>query len=266
MNPLRLRLIQSTLRDGDVRGNLEQALAHITAARGHTDLVVFSETYLQGFPTPDTIDQLAESVDGPSLGAVRDAARAAGVAVVIGCAERDGHRHFNTALLIDEQGEIRLRYRKIHRYESDLGVFDAGEAFPICVWRGVPIGLLICFDLEFPETARALARQGAHLIVIADGMMNPYGSIHRAMLPVRALENQVFVAMANRVGPGERYTFCGTSLVAAPDGAVVAVAPDDRDAVVDVRLDLDEVARARAAFSYVDLAAVPLGPVGATRD
>ncbi len=259
MKPLRIRLIQSSLCDGALRDNLAKALAHIAAARAQADLVVFSETYLQGFPTPDNVGLLAEPVDGASIRAVRDAARAAQVAVAIGCAERDGTRCFNTALLIDEQGEIRLHYRKTHLYESDLGVFDAGDAFPVCTWRGIPVGLLICFDLEFPETVRALARRGAHLILILDGMMHPHGSVHRQMIPVRALENQLFVAMANRVGAGERYTFSGTSLVAAPDGSCLATAPEDREAVVDALIDLDDVARARSAFSYLDLAAVPPG-------
>ncbi|MDP9584192.1 UNVERIFIED_ORG: (R)-amidase [Burkholderia contaminans] len=259
MNGPRIRIVQSALRDGDVTGNLAKALAIIAAARGATDLVVFSETYSSGFPTPDDVARLAEPLDGPSVTAVRDAARDAAVAVAFGFPERDGSRFFNTALLIDANGDVLLRYRKTHLYESDLGVFEAGDAFPVCTWHGMQVGLLICFDLEFPETARALAHAGAELIVILDGMMNPYGDVHRRMIPVRALENQLYVAMANRVGAGDRYTFSGTSLVAAPDGTCVAVAPGDREAIVDVTLDPAAIRDARAAFRYVDLAAVPLG-------
>ncbi|HEM7799606.1 carbon-nitrogen hydrolase family protein [Burkholderia cenocepacia] len=253
MSLLRLRLIQSTLKDDAPASNLAQALAHIAAARGQADLVVFSETYLPGFPTPDNVAQLAEPLDGPSVSAIRAAARDARVAVVIGFAEQDGGRYFNTAILVDEFGELRLRYRKSHLYESDAGVFEAGGAFDVCEWRGIKVGMLICFDLEFPETARALARAGAELIVIPDGMMQPHGHVHRKMIPVRALENQVFVAMANRVGPGDRYTFSGASLVASPDGDVMAEAPSDQDAVLDVGIDMDAVSRNRAAFRYLDL-------------
>ncbi|KDB07506.1 Nitrilase/cyanide hydratase and apolipoprotein N-acyltransferase [Burkholderia sp. lig30] len=261
MNGPRIRLVQSELKDGDVAGNLAKALAIIAASRDETDLVVFSETYSCGFPTPDNVARLAEPLDGPSVTAVRDAAREAGVSVAFGFAEREGGRYFNTALLIDANGDVLLRYRKTYLYESDLGVFEAGGAFPVCAWRGMTVGLLICFDLEFPETARALAHAGAELIVILDGMMNPYGGVHRQMIPVRALENQVYVAMANRVGSGDRYTFSGTSLVAAPDGSCVAVAPGDREALVDASLDPAALVDARTAFRYVDLAAVPLGAV-----
>ena len=257
MTSVRIRLVQSTLRDGDVAGNLAKALGVIAAARGSSDLVVFSETYTCGFPTPDDVAQLAEPVDGPTVTAIRHAAREAGVAVVFGFAERDGEpgsaRFFNTALLIDENGAVRMRYRKTHLYESDFGVFEPGDAYPVCEWRGIKVGLLICFDLEFPETARALARAGAELIVIPDGMMNPYGAVHARAIPVRAQENQVYVVMANRVGPGDRYTFSGGSLAAAPDGTCMAVAPDACEANLDVTLDLKAVAEARAAFRYLDL-------------
>ena len=68
------------------------------------------------------------------------------------------------------------------------------------------MGLLICFDIEFLETARMLANKGAEIILVLDGMMKPHGHVHRRVVPVRALENQVYVLMANRVGAGDRYT------------------------------------------------------------
>ncbi len=246
MTAPRIRLIQSTLVDGDIGRNLDRALQTIAAARGEADLVVFSETYVSGFPTPENVARLAEPLDGPSISAVRAAAKEAGVSVAIGFAENDGGRFYNTAVLIDESGAVLLKYRKTHLYESDEGVFERGDAFPVCDWHGVRVGLLICFDLEFPETARMLARNGAELIVIADGMMNPYGHVHRRMIPVRAMENQVAVVMANRVGEGERYTFCGQSQAVDADGERIAIADAAREDVLDVTLDLCRPSRVPA--------------------
>jgi len=232
-------------------------LGAIAAATGKTDLLVFPETCLQGFPTPATIASLAEPVSGPSVSAIRLAAKRAGVSVAFGFAEEDDGRFFNTALLVDvdADGEVRLKYRKSHLYESDAGVFEPGGEYPVCEWQGCKLGLLICFDIEFPESARALAHNGAELIVVLDGMMEPYNHVHRTMLPVRAMENQLFIALCNRVGQGERYRFCGQSQIADPFGSNLMIASDSDEAVIDIELDLSTVAKAREEYCYLGLAA-----------
>lgn len=257
MKTVTLRLIQASCRDGDRAANLERALAAIADARGQADLLVLPETYLHGFPTADNVAELAETLDGPSLTAVRAAARSAGVAVAIGLAERRNGRFFNSAVLIDADGEIALHYSKTHLYLSDQGVFERGDAFPVVEWRGIRLGLLICFDIEFPETARALARQGAELIVVLDGNMQPYGRVHRMAVPMRAMENQLFVAMCNRVGPGDGYTFCGESQVADPYGNSLALGSSTAEQIIDITLDLEQVNAARAEYDYLALALQP---------
>lgn len=247
MNTLRIRLVQSALADGDTKENLAKALNVITASRGKADLVVFSETYTCGFPTAENIQQLSEPIDGPSISAVRAAAKRASISVAIGFAEAEHGRYFNTAVLIDAHGEVRLRYRKSCLYDSDRGVFEPGAEFPVCEWHGIRIGLLICFDIEFPGPAYNIARNGADVIVLLDGLMHPYGHMHRNAIPIRALDNQVYIAMANRVGSGEQYRFSGESHVADPFGKTLALASAEDEAVLDITLDLGEIERARAA-------------------
>lgn len=262
MKSPRIRVIQSTLVDGCKSGNLAKALNAIAECAGQVDLVVFSETYIQGFPTPQNIGELAEPVTGPSISAVREAAKIARVSVAIGFAEVESKRFFNTAVLIDSDGEVRLKYRKAHLYESDRGVFEPGTEFHVCEWNGIRVGMLICFDIEFPETARMLARNGADIILVLDGMMKPFGQVHRTVIPVRAIENQVFVLMANRVGDGDKYTFSGESLVTDPFGQVLAVAGAEQPGALNVTLDMNGIERARSDFRYVDLATIPLAPAG----
>lgn len=254
MQSPRIRLYQANCRDGDLPFNTRRVLDAIGASGGHTDLLVFPETFLQGFPTAANIAQLAIAVQGAVIDSVRAAARASGVSVAIGFAEIDEGRFFNTAVLIDATGQILLRYRKTHLYQSDDGVFEPGQAYPICVWQGIQVGLLICFDIEFPEAARALARQGAELIVLPDGNMDFSAQVHRKMIPVRALENQLFVVMANRVGAGERYVFAGESQAADPFGDCLAIAGAKDEAVLDLVLDIGMVNRARADLDYLKLA------------
>ncbi|HKT30352.1 carbon-nitrogen hydrolase family protein [Dyella sp.] len=247
MKAPRIRLIQPALVDGDVAGNLAKVLDMIAASAGKTDLMVFPETCISGFPTIDTVQKLAEPLDGSSISAVRIAARNAEVSVAIGFAEvGDGH-YFNSVVLIDTDGSVLLHYRKSCLYDSDKGVFEAGTAFPVCTWHGIQVGLLICFDIEFPAPSYKLARHGAELIVLVDGLMHPYGPMHRHAVPVRALDNQVFIVMANRVGAGEQYQFSGESHAADPFGETLALASNEHEAVLDVVLDMMQVERARSA-------------------
>jgi (R)-amidase len=248
-----IRLFQASCRDGDTAFNLDKALSAIAASAGHTDLLVFPETFIHGFPTPDNVAQLAEAVDGPSIAAIQAAARQANVSVAIGFAEAEHGRFFNSALLINTNGEVLLHYRKSHLYLSDQGVFERGGEFPVCEWNGLQLGLLICFDIEFPEAARALARNGAELLVVLDGNMQPYGHVHRQMLPVRAMENQLAIVMCNRVGASEHYTFCGESHVADPFGRSLLVAGSEEE-IIDVTLNLSQVRAARQEYHYLELA------------
>jgi len=257
MKSPRIRLYQSTCRDGDLRFNTERALHAIDESAGKTDLLVFPETYLQGFPTVENIGELAIAISGAVIASLVHAVRQAGISIVIGFAEVDGGRFFNTALLIDESGNICLKFRKSHLYLSDQGVFEPGDEFPVCHWHGIRVGILICFDIEFPEAARTLALKGADLIVVPDGNMDFSASIHRQMIPVRALENQLHIVMANRVGQGDSYAFGGESQAADPFGVCLAIASSRDEEILDVVLDMEAKLRARAAHNYLQLARIP---------
>ena len=155
---MKVELVQLVGRDGDTAYNLSRTLEAIHACPAGTDLVVFPETQLMGFPSEDNIATLAEPLDGPSVRAVQQAARERDVGVVVGMAEagEDG-RVYNTTLLITAEG-IALKYRKTHLWASDRGIFTPGDRYATTLFKGVRVGLLICFDIEFPESARALGQ------------------------------------------------------------------------------------------------------------
>jgi len=265
MPPLRVRLHQSEWNDGMLDLNQQRALAAIRSCAGQADLLVLPETCLQGFATPANIASLAVPLTAPSICALRQAAREAQVSVVFGFAEVEDGRFFNSAVLVDEHGDILLKYRKTHLYKSDEGVFEAGTGFPVCVWHGLRVGLLICFDIEFPEPARVLALQGAELIVVADGNMDFSAALHRQIIPVRALENQVHVVMANRVGHGNDYTFGGESQAADPFGCCLGLASAHDAQALDVVLDRGAWTAARSEVDYLHIARTTApGTPGAT--
>lgn len=248
---MKVELVQLAGRDGDTAHNLARALEAIAACAADTDLVVFPETHLMGFPTRDTIAALAEPLDGPTLQAIAQAARAHDIAIAIGMAERDGEHYYNTTVLMTPQG-IALRYRKTHLWASDKGIFTAGDRYATALWKGVCVGMLICFDIEFPESARALGQLGAELIIVTNGNMDPYGPTHRTAIMARAMENQAFAVMVNRVGTGDDgLVFAGGSAVVDPFGNLLCEAGREECRQVMV-LDFDRLQAARNDYRYLD--------------
>ncbi|MBR8321355.1 MULTISPECIES: carbon-nitrogen hydrolase family protein [Burkholderia cepacia complex] len=258
---MQVELAQLSLVDGDVAHNTRKVIDTIERVdvAGGTKLIVFPETTLSGFPTRENVAEVAETLDGPRLQAVRDAARRKGVAVAVGLAERDGGRFYNTTVLVDERGDIVLRYRKTHLWASDVGVFTPGDRFATCVWNGLTVGLLICYDIEFPETARAIGALDADLLIVTNGNMDPFGPVHRRAIAARAMENQMFAVMVNRCGPGDDdLTFAGLSTLVDPFGESTLELGRD-EAVAPANLDLTRLEASREHYSYLHDARVALG-------
>lgn len=255
---MQLELAQIPVVDGAVAPNLACVLNAIGHRRAGTDLIVFPEATLSGFPTRENVRDIAETLDGPTLCAVRDAARAANVGVAVGLSERDGERFYNTTVLIDERGEIALRYRKTHLWATDVGVFTPGDRFEVCEFKGMTVGMLICYDIEFPETGRAVAALGAEMLIVTNGNMDPFGPVHRRAIVARAMENQMFAALVNRVGEGDdNLTFPGESALISPFGDVLCELKNE-DAVLHANADRTLLAQSREHYSYLHDARVAL--------
>ncbi|CAI8961388.1 (R)-stereoselective amidase [Pseudomonas sp. IT-P12] len=248
---MKVELAQLAGRDNDTAYNLERALAAIAGCAADTHLIMFPESHLMGFPSAATVAAVAEPLDGTSVSAIVAAARERNVAVVIGTAENDNGRFFNTTLLITPEG-IALKYRKTHLWASDRGVYEAGDRYATCLWNGVRVGLLICYDIEFPETARALAQLGAELLIVTNGNMDPYGPTHRTAIMARAQENQAFAVMVNRVEAGDGgLLFAGGSALVDPLGTLLFEAGREEGQFA-VELDLNRLKAARQDYRYLD--------------
>ncbi|TBU95586.1 carbon-nitrogen hydrolase family protein [Phytopseudomonas dryadis] len=248
---MKIELVQLRGRDGDTAYNLASALQAIANCAPGTDLLVFPETHLMGFPTSQTVAELAEPLDGPTVRAVQQAVSERNVSVAIGMAENEGGVFYNTTLLITPAG-IAMRYRKTHLWSSDRGIFTPGDRYVTVPWQGIRVGILICFDIEFPESARALAQLGVDLIIVTNGNMDPYGPTHRTAIMARAMENQAFAVMVNRVGSGDGdLLFAGGSCAVDPFGRLLYEAGREECRQV-VELDLDQLQAACSDYRYLE--------------
>ena len=155
--------------------------------------------------------------------------------IVTGFNERSGRDIFNTALVINKGGIVG-KYRKLHLFMNEKDIFKPGDKQPeIYEVDGVKFGLLICFDWIFPEIWRALALDGVDLICHPSNLVLP-GKAQQA-IPVQAMMNKIYIATANRIGTEGELTFTGNSIIANPDGKVIASASPDQEEVIFADID-----------------------------
>ena len=220
------------------------------AADGGAGLLTAAEMYLTGYAV-DAVAKRAEPADGPGFRRVAEIASRYGVAIAYGYPERDGDAVFNSAQLVGPDGSRLANYRKTHLF----GDFEAahftpgGTAVVQAPLGGLTVGLLICYDVEFPETVRAHALAGTDLLLVPTALMQPYEFVPRSLVPTRAYESQLYVAYSNRCGPEGEFDFTGLSCLAAPDGTVPARAGGGPDLVFgDADPDLLRVSREQLPY------------------
>lgn len=242
MPSLRVAFVQGRPQFGRVAENLERGLA--LAGGVDADLVVIPELWSSGyvFSSHAEVAKLAEDPrTGPTARALTAAARREKRHYVAGFPERGRGRTYNSAMLVGPSG-VKTVYRKLHLFEREREWFAPGN-LPLSVHRVGParVGLLICFDWRFPETARVLALLGADVIAHPSNLVFP--NAQQAML-TRSLENRVFTVTANRTGTehrkGGRVPFTGRSQIVSPGGEVLVRAGLRDEVAKAVDCDLAE--------------------------
>ncbi|MFK0249035.1 carbon-nitrogen hydrolase family protein [Amycolatopsis azurea] len=193
-------------------------------ATSGADLVIAAEMITTGYHIGARSHELAEPADGPTSARMSALARETGAALVYGYPESDSGRVYNSVQLIGSDGRRLANYRKTHLFgDIDRDWFEPGaEAVVQADLDGLRIGLLICYDVEFPELVRAHALAGTELLVVPTALMSPYELVADTLVPARAYESQLFVAYANRCDTEQDLTYCGRSCVVAPTGEVLA--------------------------------------------
>ncbi|MGO4382817.1 nitrilase-related carbon-nitrogen hydrolase [Specibacter sp. RAF43] len=246
------------------------------AAVAGSELVVFPEAALTPFFPHWLVEDAAElngyyesELPGPNTQELFDAARELRLAFVLGYAERTaGDRRFNTAVLVDEGGEVVHRYRKIHLpgfrdvtpgtpfQNLEKRYFEVGDlGFGVQPWRNTTVGLAICNDRRWAETYRVLALRGAKLVCL--GYNTPATTPHLAesdrladfqnhlSMQAGAYQNSMWVVGAAKAGVEEGVAQIGGSAIIAPSGEIIATATTRGDELVTAEIDLDMASRYR---------------------
>jgi predicted amidohydrolase len=256
--PVRIAVAQYEPHVGELEHNLSQAVLWAkSAADQGADLIVLPELASSGYVFDDDAEaqRSAEDPDhGPTVRALREVCAAHGCHIVAGISERAGDCRHNSAVLVGPSGRM-ATYRKLHLYHDEQSWFTPGDDLPVVDLPLGRVGMIICFDLWFPEPARALALAGAEIIAVPT---NWVASFKRTVWDDRgycqgdyvamatAAQNGVVMACADRIGVERGVTFIGASMIVGADGwPVSGPASKDQEELLIADVDLDSVEEAR---------------------
>jgi len=247
---MRVSAIQMDIRTRDVRANFDRAYAGVQeAARRGSHIAILPEMWSTGFAYPDLAD-LARNAHRETLRFMTESAKESRLWLLGTIPEPATEGVYNTLYWISPDGEVAGEYRKAHLFTptGETEHFAAGSKCDVVRTEHGVFGGLICFDIRFPEMARMLTLRGAKVLFVAAQFPHPRRDHWETLLRARAIENQVWVVAANRVGKSGKLEYFGRSMVIDPWGVVVESEERERECVITADIDLDYVDDVRSTI------------------
>ncbi|HKZ54114.1 MAG TPA: carbon-nitrogen hydrolase family protein [Anaerolineales bacterium] len=244
--------VQMEAIPGDPEANLRRVIERLQEAAGHgANVVVFPECVLTGYVlSAEEAEDLAEPIPGRRTQRLAEVCQASGCLACVGTLEREATGQlFNAAALVGPSGLL-ARYRKTHlpclgvdRYLAEGG--SLVDPHPTTAGK---LGMLICYDLRFPEPIRVLALRGAEAVLLCTAWPDRAALYPEFTARARAEENHVYLVAANRVGEERGVRYLGRSVIVAPDGKVLAEGSPDREQILYAEVDLEISRQKRIVF------------------
>ncbi len=217
------------------------------------DIIIFPELVTTGYECGVRFTDLAEQVPGPTVNLLAQRASEFSTYIAFGMVAKEKVESilYNAAILVGPDGEMMGNYHKVHLRGEERLAFRQGYRY-LAVETGFgQVGLLIGWDIAFPETARSLALEGAELLCLCANWEHPHLDEWRTYVLARAYENSVFLAAANRVGEEYTYSFFGQSMIVGPRGKLYSSIDEEIEGYCVAKIDLDEVRRYREEFQFL---------------
>ena len=265
---MKIAAAQISCTPGDLDANLRKIRDFSSQAKdAGVELIVFPEMVDTGYSMP-VIQKHATSWNEGAVPELQKIAKELSIAIIAGVSDRDGSRIYNSQAFIDANGKIIAKYRKTHLVTAapldERPWFTAGDALVsyeidppkdgFAVANKFNLGLGICYDLRFPEFYRTLTvEHRANVLINSSAWPFPRVEHLRILAIARAIENQSYLIVANRVGTDDGVTFCGSSVIVDPYGIIVAAASADREELIhgDIRAEtIDSVRNKMAVFEH----------------
>jgi omega-amidase len=235
---------------GDVEANVGKMREFSARAReGGAELVVFPEVADTGYGMP-VIEACATPWTEGAVPELQRIAKELSISIIAGVSERDGGSIYNSQVFIDAKGEIVGSYRKTHLFTGrpvgEDECFAPGHELKSFPFGGLRLGLTICYDLRFPEVYRTLAiEEQANVFILSSAWPFPRLEHFRTLAAARAIENQSYMVVSNRVGTDDGVTSCGCSAIIDPYGVTLGSASTDREELVQAEVSEEAITLVR---------------------
>lgn len=262
MREITVAVVQMQPKLGAPEDNLVKISEMISniASKQRVDLLVFPELVTSGNELGVRFTDVAQRVPGPTINLIAQRANDYGIHIAFGMAtkERVESVLYNSAILVGPEGDLIEVYNKVHLRGEERMAFREGFKYAVAETSLGNIGLMLGYDLAYPEVARCLSMEGAELICCMANWEAAHLDEWRTYMRARAYENSVYMVGANRVGEDVTLTFGGESMVIGPrgemHGIVDAVDPQTgapKEGFIASRIDLDEVRKNREEFQFI---------------
>lgn len=224
------------------------------------DLILLPELFQTGYNAADIIPHCAEASDGLFFQSMAHLARQHQVAIAYGYAERADGRIYNSAQVIDASGASLANHRKLAIPPGfETALFAKGDQMTRFRFHEIEVGILICYDAEFPELMRAMAmpdegvREGAELVLVPTALSDQWAVVADRVIPARGFENGIYVAYANHCGADKGLGFLGRSCIISPTGTDLARADGGENGMaIRARISRDAVKAAQSRLPYLE--------------
>lgn len=252
MKSFKLAVVQSTFEPEQVEQNLEK-MEHLTESCvrkfPNIPIILFPELSTTGYFLTPSLRKVAQKKDGFSFQKLSALAEKHKIYLVYGYVEQgESGNIYNSVQLIDPNGKSLANYRKIHLTPLERDYFQAGDKAVVVDTSLGRVGLMICWDLAFPELARLLAVEGADLLLAPTAWEDPFNKPFLNFGMARAIDNTVFLASSNHIGSSGSLEFFGQSSIYGPDGEVLARAEAYKDEIITADILIDNRQKLKDEF------------------
>lgn len=230
-----------------------QRLEKLAAVLGpkQLDLIVCPELFLSGYNMGESLKDFARTQSSAMVDQVAQIAREFNTAIVYSYPECTGEDIYNVAACVSAKGEVIAKHRKLMIPPGfETTVFTPGSHLTLFDLAGFRCGILICYDVEFPESVRALAQAGAQVVIAPTALYDNWEVVAMNVMPTRAFENGVWLLYANHAGEENGARYLGASCIIAPDGKEAARAGRDEQLII-AELTLERVVAAQTRLPYL---------------